>query len=156
MTFPLKKQDGVTLVIALMMLFVLTVFVITAVNLSTTSLKIVGNTQAVEFNEGVAEQAVAEVLSSKALFDVPAVRYIEFDTNKNLVLKTAKTSKAIGEVKAATCEFTIPADGYSATDPLTPEDTIWDIQVNMADPDTNTSFEIHHGVGIRMLAGRCL
>lgn len=158
----LKRQRGVTLVIVLIMLVVLTLLVISAVNTSTTTLKIINHTQSVEVNESIAIDAIQNVVSTVDPFKtgLPATQYIERDSNGKVVLTTSKdSSKAIGELLPPACVWSAPADGFSATDPLAPEDDVWDIQAVVwnkgEEKNKSTTVEIHQGVSIRMLAGSC-
>ena len=67
-----RHQRGVTLLIVLVMLVVLTLFGITAINVSTSNLQVVGNMQVRKTNEAVANQAVETILSSISYFNNPA------------------------------------------------------------------------------------
>jgi Tfp pilus assembly protein PilX len=66
-----NKQSGVTLLVALIMLIVITMLVITSANLGNSSLQTVSNMQ--NRNEAVtaAQEALEEVVSSKRFFESP-------------------------------------------------------------------------------------
>ncbi len=67
-----QAQRGMTLVIALVMLVMLTLFAVTALNTGTTNLKIVGNMQARSEAMGAAQQTVETVLSTPTFISNPA------------------------------------------------------------------------------------
>lgn len=63
MTFK-KTQRGITLLVGLIMLVVLTLLVISAIRSSNTNLRIVGNMQVQEEASAAAQQAIEQVISS--------------------------------------------------------------------------------------------
>jgi Tfp pilus assembly protein PilX len=67
-----RTQRGATLVIALIMLVLLTLFAISALNTSTTNLKVVGNMQARTEAYNAAQQGIDTVLSRTLFVDTPA------------------------------------------------------------------------------------
>lgn len=68
----LPRQQGATLVIALIILIMLTLFAVSSINLSSTNLQVVGNMQAQRTLEGAARGALDELLSSTNPFaDAP-------------------------------------------------------------------------------------
>ncbi len=68
----IDAQRGATLVIALVMLILLTLFAVTALNTGTTNLKIVGNMQARSEAMGTAQQTIETVLSTPIFIVNPA------------------------------------------------------------------------------------
>ncbi|MDQ3197317.1 MAG: hypothetical protein M3Q32_13390, partial [Pseudomonadota bacterium] len=64
------RQQGSTLLVSLIMLIILTLFVVTAINVSNVNLKIVGNVQSKKTLEANAQQAIEQVLSSSAAFNL--------------------------------------------------------------------------------------
>jgi Tfp pilus assembly protein PilX len=78
-----KDQRGATLLISLVMLVLLTLFAISAINLSSTNLSIVGNMQARMEAQAAGMQAIEQVMSSAANFLTPAEQYIDVDINND-------------------------------------------------------------------------
>lgn len=72
MKFKMHAQSGATLVIALVMLILLTLFAVTALNTGTTNLKTVGNMQARSEAMDSAQQTIETVLSSPQFLSNPA------------------------------------------------------------------------------------
>jgi len=68
----IRTQQGMTLVVALVMLVMLTLFAVTAMNTGTTNLKVVGNMQARSEAVGAAQQLVETVLSTPTFISNPA------------------------------------------------------------------------------------
>ena len=72
MTTGMHSQRGATLLVALIMLVLLTLFAISAFNTGTANLKIVGNMQARSEALNVAQQAIETVISSPLFITSPA------------------------------------------------------------------------------------
>ena len=68
----LRRQRGATLVIALIMLILLTLFAVSALNTSTTNLKVVGNMQAQTEAFNAAQAAIESVISTPLFTTSPA------------------------------------------------------------------------------------
>ena len=140
---PLRAQRGATLVVVLIMLVILTLFGISAVNLSNSNLRVVGNLQARKQTEAIALQTAEQVMSSMSFFNVPT---------------PATTTTVDGykrDISQRVCQFATAASGYSAIQPIVPEDTQWDYFVTVTDTVTNAKARVWQGTRIRMLAGNC-
>lgn len=137
-----SKQTGATLVVALMMLVVLALLGVTAVNNSMVNLRIVGNMQAHQDAEAVSQEAIEQVISSIAIFNNPQ------PSNITLAGVTVQVSEPA-------CLDVRPAEGYSATFPLAPEDTHWEIGASYDDPISGAQAQLVQGVTIVMPAGSC-
>ena len=72
MTHSRSRQQGATLMIALIMLIMLTLFAISAMNTSTTNLKVVGNMQAQAEALASSQAAIESVISTTAFTTTPA------------------------------------------------------------------------------------
>jgi Tfp pilus assembly protein PilX len=137
-----RKQTGATLVVALMMLVVLALLGVTAVNNSMVNLRIVGNMQAYQDAEAVSQEAIEQVISSITIFNNPQ------PSNITLAGVTVQVSEPA-------CLDVRPAEGYSATFPLAPEDTHWEIGASYDDPVSGAQAQLVQGVTIVMPAGYC-
>lgn len=67
----LRKQSGVTLVVALIMLVLVTLLVVTSLNLGKSSLQTVGNMQQRNEAFNAAQETMEEIISSTRLFNTP-------------------------------------------------------------------------------------
>ncbi|OGS99242.1 MAG: hypothetical protein A3F73_06330 [Gallionellales bacterium RIFCSPLOWO2_12_FULL_59_22] len=75
----LHRQRGATLIVALIMLVLLTLFAVTSFNLGTGSLHTVGNAQSRNEAMAAAQQAVEEAVSTTRLFQSPSTVIINGD-----------------------------------------------------------------------------
>lgn len=141
----MRAQRGITLMVVLVMLVVLTLFGIAGINVSSSNLAVVGNMQARKSNEAVALQGIETVLSSINYFNAPT----------GTVAFTAPTGYTATFANRA-CLFAAPATGYSAVQPIVPEDTNWEVRVSVADSVSGASSSMTQGVRVRMLAGYCI
>lgn len=138
---PRISQRGATLLVSLIMLVVLTLFVISAINLTNVNLRIVGNMQIQKEIQAAAQQGIEKVISTSAMStdDVPVD--INHDGTTDY---TANVSK--------TC---IGTNISKDTDPtLLIYDSIWDVKSAVSDPRTDASTVIHQGVAV-LAGGAC-
>ena len=140
----MHRQSGATLIVVLIMLVILTLFAISAVNLSSSNLRVISNMQARKLVEQVGLQGSEQVMSSMANFTSPT----------GAVTVSAPTGITV-TVSTRVCQFATAAQGYSAVQPIVPEDTQWDYAVTVTDSVTNASARFWQGAKIRMLAGNC-
>jgi Tfp pilus assembly protein PilX len=141
-----RAQRGATLVVVLIMLVILTLFALAAINLSSSNLKVIGNMQARKAAEAAALYAVEDTLSSMGWFGA------NYTTVRNVTAPNGLTA----QVQARSCKYALAAEGYSAVQPIVPEDTVWDFKVEVTDPVTNARAAVWQGTKIRMLAGGCV
>ncbi len=139
----MKRQQGISLLVVLVMLVVLTLFALSGINLSTSNLKVVGNMQARQSNEAVALQGVETVMGSINYFSSPS---------SSVPFTATGYTIAVG---ARTCLYAAAATGYSAVAALAPEDTHWDFSITVTDTTTGAKSVMRQGAKIRMLAGNC-
>jgi Tfp pilus assembly protein PilX len=140
----MNRQRGATLIVVLIMLVILTLFAISAVNLSNSNLRVISNLQARKLVEQVGLQGSEQVMNSMANFTSPS----------GAVTVSAPTGMTV-TVSTRVCQFATAASGYSAVQPIVPEDTQWDYAVTVSDSVTNASARFWQGAKIRMLAGNC-
>lgn len=135
-----RQQTGATLLVALIFLLMMTLFAITAINMSTVNLRIVGNMQTSKALDAAAQAAIEQAISSMSQFSL------------------TPTSLVVGDVtvEPPTCIESRVATGYSAVvTNIIPEDNTWEVLATVTDPDSGARSAIHQGVQIRMLAGNC-
>lgn len=178
-SFATRGQRGATLLISLIMLVVLTLFAISAINLSTTNLSIVGNMQARMEVEAAGKQAIEQVLSSAANFLTPVAQTINIDINNdgNTDFTASVTKPSCYSSKPLTNADLIPAPPAkisakdqvcisSSQDPGTgvyianassaPSwcyDQKWEVQASVTDSRTSAQIVQHQGVSLRVPAG---
>lgn len=138
------RQQGATLVVVLIMLVILTLFGISAINLSNANLKVIGNMQARKQTEAAAMQAAEQVMSSMAPFNSPVA-----------VVSPTMPTGYNAKVSYRVCQIATAASGYSAVQPIVPEDTSWDFWVEVSDNLSGARAKVWQGTKIRMLSGGC-
>ena len=141
-----NRQQGLVLVLTLILLVVLTLFVLSSTRLSTGNLRIVGNMQTRKAVDGVAQQTIEQVLSSIAPFYTP---------NAAVVASPTPPSGMTVTVSNRTCTIATTAPGYSAVAGVSPEDTFWNLSVTVTDAISNSTTVVTQGVRIRLPAGNC-
>lgn len=164
-------ERGMTMVISLIMLIVITLFVVSMVRLANTNALIVGNMQAQKAVEAEAQQVIEVAMNNFTFFEdtiaetgqwaSSSVPYLTYAT-----LWTSYKPTGAGSTPPATqsspiriyrpqCLHYEPASGYSALSGVAPQDTYWDMKVTAADSFTGSTTEIHQGLQMRLPAGNC-
>lgn len=140
------KQNGSTLVVALIMLVFLTLIVLTSINTSTMTTRIVGNIQDSQQTETSIQNAIEIVLSNVD----------NFMTN-TVAMPVTVDGKEI-TVSARNCLTSMAAEGDSIVMGTTAgkEQTVWDVTAAYTDPVSDAEATIHQGVDILLPAGNCL
>lgn len=151
-----SSQRGTTLLVTLIMLVVLTLFAVTAFNLSSVNLKIVGNFQQYKAAESVVQQAVEQLMSTVGIFSAPAATNVCIPSGEVTTgACTLSTDQTVAITKPQ-CNYAAAARGYTKKiGELSPEDTNWEVRASYTDPATNASAVIVQGVSVRMLSGNC-
>lgn len=163
-------QQGMVLLVTLVMLIVITLFVLSMVRLSNTNAIIVGNMQAQKAVEAEAQQAAEIALNKFAFWEdamteantwsTSSTASVSYSTLWSAYTPTGasgapKTQSDSITVYRPQCLFFEPASGYSALSGVAPQDTYWDLQVSASDSKTGASTEIHQGIQMRLPAGNC-
>ena len=139
-----KRQRGAVLFVSLIMLVILTLFVLSAVSLTSGTLKVVGNMQNQMMVESDAQAAIEQVLSVPSNFEIPVPTPAPTTVNYTNVTVTKPV-----------CLDAVQATGYGVTIQLVPEDTYWEVSATANDPVTAAQAEITQGLKIRLTAGNC-
>lgn len=159
MTRARRPQEGVTLIITLVMLVMLTLFAVSAIRLANVNLRIVGNYQWQKEMESLTDSAIEQVASAAANFGLtPADQDICKDGR---VVATGSCSlllnPKIGSLRAPRCLSSQVATGYTGNidDPLTPMDNSWEITATATDSWSGAKVTITRGFSVRQLNGNC-
>ncbi len=172
MTRAPSRQQGVTLLIAIIMLIVITMFVVTAVKLGSTNAAIVSNMRAQKQVDTEAQQQI-EIALNKFQFFNDAISgtgpwasastttldattlWTNYAPAGATSAPATQTSPGNLTISRPQCQYFQPATGYSALSGVAPQDTYWDMQANASDSNTGASSEVHQGIHIRLPAGNC-
>ncbi len=153
---PMHGQSGITLIISMVMLVMLTLFVISGIRLSNINLQIVGNYQWQKTMEMVTDSALEQVISEVANFSDSAT---EMDICQDGSVTSAGCTilnPEIGTVTAPLCTRSATASGYSKKlGELAPEDNVWILNASASDSVTGATIRIYRGITVRQLAGNC-
>jgi hypothetical protein len=144
-----RNQRGLTLLFALILLVLLTLFGVSAVQILGVNLRIASNMASQEAAEASAQQGIETFISDFQYFENPPAG----DTTLNLPSGT--NTKFAVVVKRPKCIAESPAKGYSLTYGLAPRDTMWELQANTSDTVLGGKAEVHEGVSVLMVAGSC-
>ena len=139
-----RTQQGMTLVIALVMLVVITILGISAIRMNNSSMLIVGNMQWRKSAENTAMMAVEQTMNSPAPFSSPTAT----------VSFTAPAGYTVS-IGNRTCLRSTPASGYSALSAVAPEENYWEFTVLVNDSITGARASMTQGVKVRQLSGSC-
>jgi Tfp pilus assembly protein PilX len=165
------SEQGMTLLIAMIMLTVITLFVVSMVRLSNTNATIVGNMRAQKSVDAEAQQQIEialnqfqffeDVISSTGAWSNSATTYLsaaDLWTSYKPTSATAAPAMQSTDLKIYKpwCQYYEPATGYSALSGVAPQDTYWDIKATAYDSKTGVSTEIHQGIQMRLPAGNCV
>jgi Tfp pilus assembly protein PilX len=143
---PVSQQRGISLVMSLIMLVVLTMIAISATYSTSSSIRIVGNMQMQDEALTAAQAAIDKKLSSLNTFTTPASADIEIDVNRDGATDYTVT------VAAPVCMSSKPKSGYSATMASSaPQQTTWDMSATVVNTSTGARVQVNQGVRIDML-----
>lgn len=161
------RQRGMTLLVSMIMLMVLTLFAITAIRTGNVGFKIVGNQQAQKLMEAAAQQAIEQSISNLGNFDPVAV-IAPGATTAQRVCVNASAGDPPAAIPPATCASGTQVDVMpvrcistkrsqfdSLTQPMATYDNQWEIIATVTDSLTGAKATYHQGVKIRMLSNSC-
>jgi Tfp pilus assembly protein PilX len=140
------NQRGVTLVVGLIMLVIITLAVTAAFMMSNTNVKAVGNMQFRDQAIAAANVAIEDRIAS-TFNTAPANTNDNVDLNNDGVTDFAVTltPRCISSTlysSAPPSSITLPPSMSAASTYY----TLWDIDANVTDANTGTSMEVHSGI----------
>jgi Tfp pilus assembly protein PilX len=175
---PGRGQKGVTLIVGLIMLVLVTLLVLSTFHLGRTNLEIVGNVQHRNEALGAAQQTIEAAISSPLLTTNPSSIFpnpckgentLCFDVNgdgtddlmvtltptptcvKAEVIKTANLNLAVEDDRRCTIQVaqTLGIENTGSSDSLC-SNSLWDIRAEAQDTATRTTAVIEQGVAVRV------
>jgi hypothetical protein len=133
----MKSQSGATLVITLIMLVLLTLFAVSAVSLSASTSKVVGNMQAKKTTDALAQRVIEQVISEGLFGDKRNVPVVPAWTPAGMTINVTPR-----HCKAFTPQLLDPQLGTA----------IWEFDVWVCDSFTGSKSYIRQGVGVKTMA----
>lgn len=163
------RERGMTLLVVLIMLVMITLFVVSMIRLSSTNAIVVGNMQAQRIVDTEANQAIEIAMNKYEFFNDAINNQNSWAGNAQTISyaalwsayapsgasTTTPSSMTTITVHRPQCMYAAPASGYSALSNVSPQDTNWDLQVVATDSFTGATTEMHQGVKMRLPAGSC-
>lgn len=173
-TYAQERQNGATLITALVMLVVLTLLVISAIRSSTVNLQISGNVQIQNEAIAAAQQATEQVLSSNftanpasAVIPIYVTNNTTPDYNATVAIPTCSGSSPLynntpnlpvqcissSSMGGQTIVYISGVAGAGGGGQSWCYAQQWEVQTNVADPRTGAQAEIHQGVSLYVPVG---
>lgn len=146
---PRFYQSGISLLVSLVMLVVLTLIVVSAVMTSNLGLRIAGNAQIRQEAVTAAQMVIDSKLDNLAYFNGTDTDYSEsVDINGDGTIDYSVT------LNAPTCLELNSVPGYSAPhEESAPRDTLWDIEAEVENLESGLNMVVHQGVKVRVQVG---
>ncbi|MBF0437719.1 MAG: hypothetical protein HQL93_01220 [Magnetococcales bacterium] len=138
-----QSRGAATLLASLIILVLLTMIVVSSMNVSTVNFGIVGNLQTIKTMDSATQQALDTVMSQGAHFTASMPTY------------TFRSNSDIGTIAAPTCIDSQISSGNSASWTMAPRDNTWELTATITNTTTGAVSTIHQGTQIRQLAGVC-
>lgn len=149
----MRRERGITLMMVLIMLVIITLFAVSMVRLSTTNLKVVSGMQSQRALLNSAQQAIEERLNSSTYFTDAAASTGTWPSGTTSV--SAAVNGYSVTLSKPECLYSEPAEGYSATAAISPEDTYWEATASATDSITGATATVAQGIKMRLTAGNC-
>lgn len=152
MKLPLRplpaRQRGLSLLVSLVMLVVLTLLVVSAIRMSNAQLRTVGNMQVQNEAVAAAQQAIEQIVGDVSNFYTPVAKTVSVDVNGD------GANDYSVSVSAPVCLRMAPVSGYSADfADSAPKETFWDIKAVVTDlRGTGAAATVHQGIRVRLSA----
>ena len=165
MTAHRASQRGVTLLISLIMLLILTLFAVTMIRMSNTNVMIVGNLQTQRALEAIAEQAIETDLNSANFYNDQINGTNCWASNAQSATFGSGSCFAGASVNGYSvtlykpkCLYTQKSSGYSAISNVAPDDDFFEVTAVATDPTTGTqaTVTIVQGVKVTLPTGNCI
>lgn len=138
------SQRGVSLLVTLVMLVVMTLIVVSAIRAANANLKTTANLQLRQEAVQAVQTAVENILSDRSNFTAPANKTV------NVTVDGGSTTYQVN-VTAPTCLLAVPVSGYSIDFAASaPSDSYWDVKATTTDASTGASATVHQGVKMRI------
>ena len=148
---PISKQRGMAMVIGMIMLVLLTLLVVSAINTSTTNLKVAGNMQSEDEARAMAQQAIEQFISSYGNF-YPVVlgpTTTGFDVNNDA---TNDYSVTVAKPVCKRAAQQIPPRSIDcangAKNGIYCWDTLWEVAATAVDTKSGVSQSVVQGVSL--------
>jgi len=166
-----QRQQGMTLLVALVLLVMVTLLALSAFRMSNTNLKVVSSMQGRTESVSAAQAAIEQVISTGAFTVDPTVTAatpvaIDLDgdgvAEYSVTLSPKPTCLRWRETPSSTLDYTNPNDrgcfGSAKYGGSTSScaDTIWEVSATTTDPVTSAQTTVRQGLSMRVDKGEAL
>lgn len=160
----LRRQKGVTLIVGLIMLILITLMVTTAFTLSSTNLKSVGNMQFRNESIAAANKAIEQVVGTNfdtGFSSVPVAQIIPYDINNDGVADYTvavaspvciQTTEVAGSGSEGACT-SATLEGFSGCGTAN-YSTLWDIDATVTDAVSGATVRVRQGLRVELTSDR--
>lgn len=156
-------QRGMTLIISMVMLVILTLFVVSGIRIANINLRITSNYQWQKEMEALTDSAIEQLVSASTSFDNATIQagtavdqIICADGVVGAAGSCTLTNAQVGTVITPRCMSSKVATGYSKKiDAMSPDDNEWLIKATATDSLSGAKVTVYRGVTVRMLANNC-
>ena len=156
------RQRGVTLIVGLIMLVLISLMVTTAFTLSTSNLKSVGNMQFRNESIAAANKAIEQIVTapnfSAGFTTIPANQTITYDINGDgtidynvaVAQPVCVSAETVGAGGAGTCSGFRLGGSSSGACGVTNYSTLWDIKATVTDVISGSSVVVRQGMRVEV------
>jgi hypothetical protein len=149
-----RSQRGITMVVSLIMLLMLTTFGISMIRLSTSNQRIALNMEAQRGAEAAAQQVIEESLNSQNFF------LDQINLTGPWTAGATTTTQTVNGYNVTLhkpqCLLSRPAPGYSGVSPVAPNDVFWEVRAVATHPTTGATADVTQGVFTVLPADNCI
>jgi len=149
-----RSQRGITLLISLIMLVVLTLFATAMIRLSNTNVVVVGNMQSQRLLEAVAQQAIEAELNSASYYNDQIFGKGDWANSATEADKYINNYKV--KLQRPKCIFTQKALGYAEELNVAPDEDFFESEAIATDPVTGATTDVVQGVSVILPVGNCV
>lgn len=143
----MQNQKGISLVMALIMLVVLSMIAVSATYSTTSSLRIVGNMQTSDEAQAAAQQMIENELSSLANFtNAPSASTTVQSVTSGTGTYTVAVAPPVCLSSAPASTGSIGMAGIGTVVNTNPNDTYWEINATASDTNSGASITVTQGV----------
>ena len=155
-----SREQGVIMIVSLVMLVAVTLLVLGMVNISSNQFLTIGNYQIQKEAESAARQGLEQFLNSQTGFtnviDNQSTGVAYFGSpNAGTYTSVSMINGYNVKVSVPYCYGAKTAPGYSAISNLAPEDTHWTITSVATNATTGARVTVQEGVKLRLASGNC-
>lgn len=150
-----RTQRGVTLLISMIMLLVLTLFAAAMIRLSNTNVVVVGNMQTQHALVSAARQAIETDMNSASFYNDQINSTGTWASGSTSVSNIDNYKVTLNEPK---CIYTTKAAGYSAISNVAPDDDYFEVSAQATDPTDSNAGQVTmvQGVKVTLPTGNCV